>query len=484
MFAHPRHSSSNRRRLQDDALTSKLLAVALKHAAKANIDVDAIFIDAVQRAIQSRIANGQLQDRELRAIVLDCGVPRSVSQAAVVRDAAEVDDAPRAPIAKPRAATPAESFGSQQSPTREMLLNTSKRQRQMLADAKWIEQAEDDREQGFLRRKEEKQKETDRQRRQREALQSQLDEHDRDRQAAARARRKAQDDMTQAILDNRNATMQEKRDAFNRAQREKDFREKQVGEMEQQRENQRSQEHNEQVRHMMMLQQELQRQRAAEAEQKATEKAEWKKVLSENEERLREKAMAKERTRAEDRRYQREYEENLDRVERERAEARARKEARAAKFQQMANVVAEKHLKKVQNVDDKIEAEYDEQQRRSLEDERNRRLRAKQRILETHEVIQNQLAEKEAEKARRKAEERRLAEALAEQAEEAARQERARKAAMRSEAARMKQFLSTQLQLQHFRETRPLETSITRPESRGTTMYTPSRYTPSPKPTL
>jgi hypothetical protein len=418
MFAHPRHSSSNRRRLQDDALTSKLLAVALKHAAKANIDVDAIFIDAVQRAIQSRIANGQLQDRELRAIVLDCGVPRSVSQAAVVRDAAEVDDAPRAPIAKPRAATPAESFGSQQSPTREMLLNTSKRQRQMLADAKWIEQAEDDREQGFLRRKEEKQKETDRQRRQREALQSQLDEHDRDRQAAARARRKAQDDMTQAILDNRNATMQEKRDAFNRAQREKDFREKQVGEMEQQRENQRSQEHNEQVRHMMMLQQELQRQRAAEAEQKATEKAEWKKVLSENEERLREKA------------------------------------------------------------------EYDEQQRRSLEDERNRRLRAKQRILETREVIQNQLAEKEAEKARRKAEERRLAEALAEQAEEAARQERARKAAMRSEAARMKQFLSTQLQLQHFRETRPLETSITRPESRGTTMYTPSRYTPSPKPTL
>ena len=99
-------------------------------------------------------------------------------------------------------------------------------------------------------------------------------------------------------------------------------------------------------------------------------------------------------------------------------------------------------------------------------------------MLDQQQYEKNELKRQEREAARL------AAEAMTAQAQEAARQEAPRKSAAKGEAARLKEFLTTQVQLQHFRETRPLETSITRPESRAATMFSPSRYTPSPKPAL
>jgi hypothetical protein len=490
MFAaKSKDHSVARRRLQDDALLSKLMTRIVQECRRSGVEASAPLMDEAQAILKSRLARGSLSDRDLRSIVRQISGCRAESatpdptydaQLHEVAPASKqqpkqtrADEAPTA--AHPIAASPAPS-----SIPSELLLNTTKRQRQLLADAEWIKQAEEDRVQGAMKRKNEREHRTERQRAQRNALNEQLSEHERQKRAAAEARRKAQDDMTQAIRDAQEEARRERQEAMMKAEREKEFRERQANEMERAREEQRIQEHNDQVRHMMMTQQEIQRQRDEEAAAKLREKEEWKQVLSANEQRLLDKARKKDAERAEDRRFQKEYEDNLDRQERERAEAKARKEARAATFQQMANVVATMHAKKVQNVDDKIEAEFQEQQQRSLEDERQRRLRAKQRIAETHEVLKEQQHMKDLEKQREKEDAKRLAQAMKEQADEAARQERARKAAAKAEAARMKDFLTTQLQLQHFRETRPPQTSIARPESRGKTMYSPSRYTPSP----
>ena len=492
MFAaKTQDTSAARRRLHEETLLSKLMTRVVQECRRSGVEPTADVMDSAQSALRSRLAQGALSDRDLRAIVRQISGKRAES-------ATPYDERPPRPTQHQRPADRAESreepttFQAAHQPaatptpsmSSELLLNTTKRQRQLLADAEWIKQAEEDRVQGAQKRRQEREFRADRQRAQRDALNTQLHEHEEQKRANAAARRRAQDDMTQAIRDAQEEARRERQEALMKAQKEKEFRERQAHELERQREDQRIQEHNDQVRHMMLIQQEIQRQRDEENAAKLREKEEWKQTLAANEERLRDKARRKDAERAEDRRFQKEYEDNLNRQERERAEAKARKEARAATFQQMANVVAQMHAKKVQNVDDKIEAEFQEQQRRSLEDERQRRARAKQRIVETHEVLREQQRMKELEKQREQEEARRLARALQEQAEEAARQERARKAAAKAEAARMKDFLTTQLQLQHFRETRPPQTSIARPESRGKCMYSPSRYTPSPTPAI
>jgi hypothetical protein len=478
----PSHKSTSalQRRQHYDTLMPKLLERAVQEARRHGVVVDADFVDHARTTILRKLESGNIADRDFSEIVRSSGVRR-----------ADTADLPQAPAEKRRndVAQPAavNDFLSSQTPepsASQLLLNTTKRQRQLLADHKWIQQAEDDRDAAAVRRVQERQGRWDHHKQQRSALDTQLDEHNLQHAAEMAARRKAQDDMTQAVSDAREEMRKERETAFQKAQREKAFRERQVKENEDARERQRVQEHNDQIRHMMLIQQEVQRQRDEEAAARSRQKSEWQKVLRENDTRLAEKAHARERQLAEDREFQRNYAENLDRQERERAEARARKEARAATFQQMANVVAQMHAKKVQNVDDKIQNEFEEQQRRSMEDERQRRLRAKQRIMETHVVLDQQQHEKNELKRQEREAARQAADAMAAQAQEAARQEAARKHAAKLEAARLKEFLTTQLQLQHFRETRPLETSIARPESRATTMFSPSRYSPSPKPTL
>ena len=94
------------------------------------------------------------------------------------------------------------------------------------------------------------------------------------------------------------------------------------------------------------------------------------------------------------------------------------------------------------------------------------------------------MALKKTEEEREREASRKLAEAMREQERIAREQEDLRKQAAKSEAARLNEFLNTQLQLLHCKETKPLETSITRPLSRAKTMFSPTRYRPSPSPQL
>jgi len=155
-----------------------------------------------------------------------------------------------------------------------------------------------------------------------------------------------------------------------------------------------------------------------------------------------------------------------------------------AYFGKLATQASAGAVKKEMDLGNKIEMEYREQLRRSLEDEQNRKMTLKRKLEETNRTRDRQCAEKReaAEEERRQS--RLLAEAMREEAAQAAYQEKCRKLAQRNEAQRMREFLNTQLQMMHYKEARPLETSIMRPPTAAKHMYSPVRQlaerTPSP----
>lgn len=406
-------------------------------------------------------------------------LPALSAPAAAVNESEPSDAAPSGAALPPAAAAAASSSHESVQRAKALLMNTSKKQRQMLADEEFARAAAEDRAKGIAGRVDDRHQHMLAMKRQRAILDSQIEEHEcKANQERVEAMRR-QKEMDEHIANHRALTRQEHQEAFDKAMREKQVREDQQRQAETERERQRTEEHNDQVRQCMMIREELAKQRREDLERKLREKAEWKKVLEDNEMRLQEKLRKKEVEREVDQKFQREYAESLDRVERQRAEVRAKKDARAQHFGKLADNVIQSFNRKQAEVGNKIEMEYQEQVRRTIEDENNRKQRNKERLLDCQETRRRQIAEKEVRETEEREEERRRAEALRLQNLEAQRQEDARRQAARDEAQRLKQFLNTQLQLQHFRETRPLMTSITRPESRARSMYSPQRYSPS-----
>jgi len=178
----------------------------------------------------------------------------------------------------------------------------------------------------------------------------------------------------------------------------------------------------------------------------------------------------------------RQYAENLEKQDRARAEQWARKQARAQAIGQLAQIVAGHHMKKEMDLNSKIEAEFNEQTRRSIEDEQNRKERNRQRSVDTQKTLQDQMDLKRHQEQRERDEAVRLAAAMRDQELQERQEEANRRLAARMEAKRLNDFLNTQLQLQHHRETKPVETSITRPQSCAKKMLSPTRYRPTPSP--
>ena len=370
---------------------------------------------------------------------------------------------------------------SQARDLKEMLHNTTRRQRQMMADAEWIQAADLDRRAAVEGKAHDRIEHKNHIETQKAILDAQLQEHllqqEQDRQNKLRTLRES----TMQIEEHRRLLQKEKQEQHEKAERERRIRENQQRENEELRQRQRQEELDAQLRQQLVVQEELRKQREKEAERKRKEKEEWSKVLQDNQEKLREKERQKERAREEDLRYQRIYAESVEKQERERAEALRRKEERAKYFGSLAQGVAQLFLAKEQDQTAKIDAVYQEQLRRSLEDENNRKVAQKNRQKDCLRVQTEQIAERKRLDELAKEEERRLAEELRQQAEEAARVEEVKKRAAKEEARRVEGFLSTQLQMAHFKETRPVETSIARPPSVAASMFTPSKLTPTPK---
>jgi hypothetical protein len=402
--------------------------------------------------------------------------PRPSEQIAAQLRADTPDEQPMMP-----AAAPASVPLTRETP---LLHNTSRRQRQLIGDRQWIKMVDDDRVAGAQGRLQERQDHHSLLMSQRRAFDMQRDEHRAEAERERQRRVQAQLDMDNTIANNRAAAAKEKADAYAKAMREKQFRESQATELEHRREQTRTNEHNDQVRHMMMVRNELERQRQDDADRKLRQKSEWRQVQLDNQSNLDLKARQSDAARELDRAFQKAYSDSLDKQESDRQQAHDDFEARAHLKQVMARKTASLHMKKEQNHDAKIEGEYQEQLQRALDTENLRKKNFKDRISDTHRVLDRQVAGKKQQDERDAADARALKEAMGQQAVEMRRQEANRKGAARAEAQRTMTFLNTQLQMQHFKETQAPETSITRPESRGHTMYSPSRYTPSLKPTF
>lgn len=433
-------------------------------------------------------ASGTLSSADVNAVVKALQPTNSGTTKAV--EAAGLGEANAQPL-RPSASstTPSLAQAARGGPTPalsplSLLQNTSKRQRRILADDEWARAAEEDRVAAAVGRKTDHTKHLEHVGFQKKLLDHQLAERDAEKEAERRRKRQMQDDMTKLIEDNREATRREAQEAHDKAAKEKEFRARQQRELDEAREQQRIEEHNEQVRQALLAEQELQRLRDLDLKRKNEERAEWYRLLQLNQQRMEEKKHTKEKEREEGRMYMKLYADNLDRLDRERAEQKATKEARAAVFRRLAEGVASCHQKKEQDMDSRIEAEFQEQLSKTLADEAFRRDRNKRREVETHRVLEQQMALKKTEEEREREASRKLAEAMREQERIAREQEDLRKQAAKSEAARLNEFLNTQLQLLHCKETKPLETSITRPLSRAKTMFSPTRYRPSPSPQL
>lgn len=478
--------------VRKDKLMSKLLLRVVDILKSRGEEPASDILDAARKELDARWQEHHgtgMPEKELRAIVAN--LRRAKSSLAGPAPAAPDIQRPTSTVL-PDAAPPQkpdkeskeapEDASTSQAPSRmkELLMSTTHRQRQMMADAEWIRAAEEDRVGGMVRKKEERQNRSNAMNKQKDLLDQQRAEHDRQKEEDRQHRLRMQREMDEHIEEHRRLTFQERQEAFDKSTKEKRFREDQQKQLDQQREKQRQDEHEQQVREYMMAKQELQRQRDLEMERKREEKSEWRRMLQDNQERLREKAAQKEREREIDRNFQKQAADSMDRQERERAEAKARKQARAEHFKKLADGVATMFERKQQDLGSKIEAEYQEQLRREQQDERDRRQRNKQRTQETQEMLRQQCAEKKRQEEKERDEARAFAQYIRDQQKEAQHQEECRRQAARAEAQRMKEFLNTQLQLNHFKETKPLETSITRPESRARTMFSPSRYTPSP----
>lgn len=475
-------TSKNRSDIRREKLMSKLLARVASELGRLRIPVTSLVIDEARAALTVKWSEhgGSLSDSDLRTVVQSLKASQRSATAMDTRattlpDIMQLNRA-ATPAADRRAASEAPADASA------LLLQTTKKQRQMLADREWIEAAQRDRVNGVEGKKQEKLHHLDVMRQQKDILDAQMEERRRQQEAERQAKLRQQQEMDEAIALARKMTRDEQLQALTKAQRERDYREKQQRELDAERERQREEEHNEQLRIVMLNQEELRRQKEAELLRKLHGKEEWKKTLEDNQRKLNEKEQEKEKIKELDRHYQRLYVEAQEKQERERSDAKRRKEERAAYFAKLASGVAQQFQAKEQDQTTKIEAEYQRQLQRAVEDEQERQRRQKQRLQQCLEVQQQQIAERKRKEEEEKNEARRYAQNLRKQAQETLAAEEARKHAARQEAMRTKDFLSTQLQLSYYKETRPLETSIARPPSVAATMYSPSRYTASATP--
>lgn len=344
----------------------------------------------------------------------------------------------------------------------------------MMADAEWIQAADEDRKAAVEGKFNDRLQHKNHVHQQKSVLDAQLDEHRKQQEEARQTKLRLLNESNSQIEEHRRLIQRERQTQHEKAERERAIRENQQRENEEARMRQKQEELDSQLRQQLLVQEELRKQREREAERKRKEKEEWTKVLDENKEKLREKERQKDLMREEDLRYQRMYAESVEKQERERAEAIQRKEERAKYFGGLAQGVAQLFLQKEQDQSSKIEAVYQEQLRRSLQDENNRKVALKDRQRECLRVQTEQIAERKRLDEIAKNEEKILAQELKRQSEEAARVEEAKKRAQREEARRVEGFLSTQLQMAHFKETRPVETSIARPPSVAASMFSPS----------
>lgn len=284
-----------------------------------------------------------------------------------------------------------------------------------------------------------------------------------------RERQKQQ--MNDHIAMHKQLTQKEQQDARNKALEERRIREKQHQEASEARERARQAEYDEQMRRLMIINEQQRAQKEADLDSKRRKQAEWRDVLHQNEERTRDKIIQKENEKAEDREYQRKYKENQERLEAERQAFYARKDARQKHYLNLADRVAQQYNAKDKGHLDKIQSEYDAQLRNELEDEANRKRLNKQRMTDCLNYQQSQIAEKNRQEEQRKADERRQAEEMRQQILDNQRQEQARKMAQHQEHLRMRQFLNTQLQMAHYKETQEPETSIMRPPHVAANMF-------------
>lgn len=465
--------------IRHEKLMAKLLSRIAAELGRLRITVTSEIIDDARESLLNKWQQhgGSLSDADIRQVVKSLKTQSGRSQSAF--------DAPKQPLpelpAVHRAVTPSVQHAAVEE-REPLLLHTTKKQRLMLADKEWIDAAARDRTDGVEGKKREKMHHLEVMHNQKSILDRQMDERRRQQDEAEQAKIRRQQEMNDIIAHTKELERQENLAALRKAQKERDFREKQQREIDAERERQRIEEHNEQIRFVAKNQDELRRQKEADQNRKTREQEEWKKTVADNQLKLLEKEREREKTREIDREYQRQYVEAQEKQERERAEAKQRKETRAAYFQKLAGGVAQLFMAKEQDLSSKIESEYQAQLQRSLDDERERTRKGKMRLQQCLETQQRQISEKKLREAQEKEDLRRYARALQAQAQEANEIEQSRKRAQKIEAIRTKEFLSTQLQMAHFKETKPLETSIARPPSTAATMYSPSRYTASVSP--
>lgn len=464
--------------IRKEKLMAKLLSRVATELGRSLLPVTSDVMDKARYALDSKWSEhgGSLSDLDIKAVVHS--LKASIRSQSVAEHRSVALPTISSPAAQ-RAATPSVSDQPQHetpSDIKAMILHTTKKQRQLMADREWIEAAENDRLQSVVQKRKEKEHHLESMRQQKAILDHQMDEHNLRLEAERQEKLRRQREVEELIEQARAMQREEQHKAQLKANKEREFRAKQQREVELERERQRIEEHNEQVRMFMMNQEELRRQKELEQQRKLKEQQEWKKTVDDNQRKLLEKEVERERIKELDREYQRKYIEAQEKQDREREEAKKRKEARASYFQKLAGGVAALFQAKEQDQTAKIEAEYQRQLQRSLEDEQNRQRQTKQRLHTCLEVQQQQIIEKKAKEEKEREERRQYAESLRRQGEVTLAVEEAKRLAARQEAVRTKEFLATQLQLSHLKETKPLETSIARPASQAASMYSPSRF--------
>jgi len=451
-------------------------------------------LDQAFTMLMSRVQQGPLSEKDLKSIASQVAKyqppqqaqQRSTAAAASQQPNPSADDytnarQPPSTNHTPAPATPSINSslygGGSQGPEDHSVLiaNTSKKQRKILADREWSQQVEEDRINGRLMTIKEKEDRFQRMMDQRKTLDQQKEEMDAYRAEQARLRELSKKQMDDHIANTQFLTRKEKEDAHQKALDDKRFRERQQRETDEARMLQREKDRQDQLRQTMMFQEEERKQRDAERQAKRDKQMEWKRNLEDNERKLQEKISNKEAEKEEDREYQRKYAENQERLEKEREESYARKAERQHRFEKLADVVAQKFEAKEQNMSSKIEGEYQRQLDQNLKDERDRKMREKSRTKDCLNFQQQQLAEKRRQEEADKEEGRRIAEKVRQEIEDHKKQELAQKIASRQEAARMRQFLDTQLQMAHYKETQQPETSIMRPPEVASNMYSTAR---------
>lgn len=453
-------------------IRSLLLQRVLVEVKNAGLEVSETVVDAAGKELDKRLSHlkkGQaFSEKEVRIIAKIVGRPRSPPKA-LAPVVAHQHEPPRAP-------TSTETCTVEQASIVSLRNNTTKRQRQILADDEWAKAAAADKMNAVNARISEKDKKIKATMEQKRQLDEQKEEMQRRRDEESRLRKQMKQEVDEQIVNSRIASRKEKEDAHIKAMKEKRYREDRQASIDVERERLRRHDLEDQVKQCEVQQNESRRRREEESRHRVEQKEEWKKVLLGNEGKLKERERDKERERETDRMFQRKYAENDTKVERERSEAMNRKVVRQQYFQSLADGVAAMFLSKEQDFTSKVDAEYEQQLLRQVIDENNRKIRHKACLQDCLSSQKKQIEERKRLADQVKLEERNFANTLREQSQQAVENEAARRHAARSEAQKMREFLNSQLQMAHFKETRPLETSIAKPKGESS----PQRFSASP----